>query len=53
MIKRLRLRLDEAERQGILPLTEDQQRIQRLFLHKTKAMDTSVLLKAVVEETKK
>jgi len=55
MIKDLGFCLDEAERQGIqLPLTEKTNNAyQALSAEGQGRMDTSVLMKAVVEETKK
>jgi 3-hydroxyisobutyrate dehydrogenase len=55
MIKDLGFCLDEAERQGIqLPLTEKTNNAYKALSAQGEGrMDTSVLMKAVVEETKK
>lgn len=55
MIKDLGFCLDEAERQGIqLPLTEKTNNAYKVLSAEGQGrMDTSVLMKAVVEETKK
>lgn len=55
MIKNLSFCLDEAERQGIQrPLTEKTNNAYKALSAEGQGrMDTSVLMKAVVEETKK